>query len=142
MMKKVSVIGIVFVILGILIAAGPHSIFHVCSSSMAVCNKTADVEIYIGLSIVLEGILIFFIRNFAARLIFSIAGIISGLFTILVPTVIVGVCANPNMACNRTTRPALIILGSFTILFSIIYIIYLIVNRKKYLEEGMATDEK
>lgn len=141
-MKKVSVMGIVLIIIGVLVAAGPHSIFHVCNSSMAACNKTADVEIYIGLSIVLEGILIFFIRNFAARLIFSIAGIISGLFTILVPTVIVGTCANPNMACNLRTKPALIILGSFTILFCIIYIIYIIIKRKKHLEEGMMADEK
>ena len=34
-----------------------------------------------------------------------------GIFVILLPTTLIGVCSNPDMTCNSTMKPALILMG-------------------------------
>jgi hypothetical protein len=60
------------------------------------------------------GILNFLNKRKESQRSLSIMGMLTGAFVILIPTVLIGVCANPMMLCNMVMRPLLILFGSLT----------------------------
>lgn len=146
-MKKNIILGSILIILGLLIAVGPQTIFPVCgakantekSQSMSenmnmssegnngatamspkkmACNYTAKAEIGAGVLIAVFGILFLVLKEDKTKLGIGIASALQGILVILYPTVLTGVCGSVHMGCNAVTRPALVILGVITLLIS------------------------
>ena len=167
-MKNRIIFGIIFIVLGALIALGPQTIFPVCgihaseqsavqgseqagmpmSSQMAdsaseenstssampmvmKCRTSAKAELPVGIAIAVLGVLIIVSRSVKGRIGLSIASALGGLFALLVPTVLIGVCASEQMRCRVLTLPALIILSILVIFVSVVNIVYLFKSGKK-----------
>jgi hypothetical protein len=76
------------------------------------CHWTAIAEIGMAVPIGAIGILTFLGKRKEPRRSLGLMGIILGAFVILIPTALIGVCANPTMLCNMIMRPLLILSGT------------------------------
>lgn len=158
-MRNRLIIGVFFIVLGLILAFGPITIFPVCGistnkegeemqmenseskvqdSSMSVtmsssmkCHWTARALLGIGVSIAIQGILILLISSCAIRLGITIGIGLNGILGIVIPTWLIGVCASSKMACQELTLPALIIISSFILVGSIINGVFLHQKLKK-----------
>jgi hypothetical protein len=75
------------------------------------CHWTAQSEIAVaGPMLVVGGLMGFSKRRDTLRAL-SILGIVLGVFAILIPTYLVGVCASFEMLCNSLMKPILIFGG-------------------------------
>ena len=121
MKKKVS--EILIIILSLLAAIGPKTIFPVCNGAMKMrCQDTAQAELIVGLLAACIGAGLIFVAKKKIRLILLALAVVSGIFIILIPTALVGVCGSPMMHCVTVTRPALIVTGTLLILVSAVSI--------------------
>ena len=121
MKKKGLIWAVAYLVLGLLIAIGPQTIFKVCKSGgdmVMPCFYTARAEIVVGAVIAVLGIALYFLRSGLAKVITGILILISSIAAFLIPTVIIGVCDSPHMHCNAVTRPALIVLSSLTFIIA------------------------
>lgn len=84
------------------------------------CWYTGKWEITVGSIIFLLGLLLIFLKNNKAGIGLLAAAFVSGVFVLLIPTVLVGVCGNIHMDCHVLTLPALIIFSGATILTSLV----------------------
>ena len=124
-MKFPKVIALLETACGVLVAATPF-VLPVCQGLLLTttgktvpmrCYYTGQTEIAVGLLLAFAGILAFaFGRQVEARGALNALVLALGAVVILIPTVILGTCASPDMACNIGTKPALILLGSATML--------------------------
>lgn len=81
------------------------------------CHWTAQAEIALGALVAIVGLLIFAFANQAeTRGTLHTVVLALGAVVILIPTVIIGTCADPSHTCNIGMRPALLLLGSATML--------------------------
>lgn len=122
-MKAKHVIGALILLLGVLIAIGPFTIFPVCgvtSGGDAMmpmrCLGTAKAELAAGGLITLLGILLLVLKSGRARLWLSLLAVLAGAAAFLIPNVLVGVCGSVHMACRALTLPALSVLSAFTVI--------------------------
>lgn len=115
-------IGISLLILGALIAIGPWTIFPVCDHSEMVmkCYYTALASIVVGSLIFLVGILLLLAKRAETKIALGALGAGLGVWTALIPTALIGVCEMDTMNCVQQTAPALIALGTITLLASIV----------------------
>jgi hypothetical protein len=125
--KNRLITGVPFIILGLLIAIGPQTLFKVCAHTEKImkCYWTSRAEIGIGALILISGILIIASKSREARISVSILTLFTSIFAILVPAVLIGGCGMDTMACRSTTFPALYVLNSISIIISILNVIYL-----------------
>ena len=82
-----------------------------CGGAPMVCHWTAQAELGAGGLIAVLGALLLLSGKEQVRLGLALAGIPAGLLAILIPNVLVGVCASPHAACHSLTLPALTVLG-------------------------------
>jgi len=122
---SIAIVGIILVTVGILIAVGPWTLFPVCEAGdpplyvitqanktlPMPCGYTARAELGVGSLISMGGIGLMLTTTPSSRRVFGFIGIGLGAFAILLPTSIIGVCANLTHNCVLETRPALILLG-------------------------------
>jgi hypothetical protein len=104
------------------------------------CQKTSSVDGIIGIVIAIFGIAYIAIPK--AQKALSAAVIAGGVFTALVPAVIVGVCAAPHMHCHSISSPVLQITGIVIALVGIANSIYLLnrsITRQETLNESNHT---
>lgn len=169
-MKNRLIVGVLFIVLGALVAAGPFTIFPVCGEGLTsdsggmghsmdgkeathavdaaateeiavvegsamsmpmACHYTAVTELYVGIGIAAIGGLMIVINKKLVRARLSVLLGVAGIFAMLVPTVLVGVCGSAKMECHALTLPALIIVSAIVIAFSGINAIYLFKADKK-----------
>lgn len=153
-MKNKLVSGIVFFALGLLIALGPQAIFPVCripdfgeevtksgseksggisehnmenmegTTSMK-CHWTASAELGVGLLIAFEGFLLTLFDSRQTRFGLNAAIGLSGILSLLFPTILIGVCSSTRMNCRSLTLPALVIFSGSVIVCSVMNGIYL-----------------
>ena len=116
---------VVVIILGLLAAIGPRTIFPVCpvGDMKMRCYSTASAELATGLIGAAVGIALLLTGRKKIRIILSVFEFIIGLIIVLIPTVIVGVCGNAMMHCVSVTKPALIVTGIFDALVSLVLIL-------------------
>ena len=130
MMKRI--IGIIFTVLGLLIALGPQLLFKVCpvmDDMFMKCHWTARAEIGVGAFIAILGIaLILFIAS-KIRLALAIGILLSGVHALLIPHVLIGGCPMPSMPCRKIAIPAITVISILLIIGSGFYTVYL--SRKK-----------
>lgn len=113
-MKKLNfVFAVIFVVLGALVAAAPYSFAHVCEVGEKImkCHWTARVELFIGLSIAVLGLLKFLSSDASFQLGLNFGILINALGVLLTPTVLIGVCGMKKMHCHAVTKPTLIVFG-------------------------------
>ena len=113
-MKKVNVIfASIFVVLGALVAIAPYSFAHVCEAGEKVmkCHWTARIELFLGLSIAILGLLKLISSDTKYQLGLNAGIFVNTIGAILTPTVLIGVCGMKNMHCASVTKPVLIVFG-------------------------------
>lgn len=84
------------------------------------CHWTGQAEVALAGPLFLTGSLLAFNRRKETLRNLSLLGAVLGGFVILLPTALIGVCANPDMVCNAVMKPSLILMGSLVVVLSLI----------------------
>lgn len=79
------------------------------------CHWTAESAMIASVPLALLGGFLIFSKRRETRIVLSVLGVVLGIFLILLPTALIGVCAMPDMICNAVMRPTLILTGILTI---------------------------
>jgi hypothetical protein len=83
------------------------------------CHWSAAGELGLGFPLLALGAVLFFSRQAETRRALGILGVVLGLIVVLIPTVLIGVCASLEMLCNSIMKPALILAGSLVMVVSV-----------------------
>ncbi|MBQ7901798.1 MAG: DUF4418 family protein [Clostridia bacterium] len=128
-MRKKSFIGVVIVVLGLLIAIGPFSLFHVCRPDdpemYMRCYWTARSELGIGLVIGILGLLTAILPSGKTAIGLNFGALLNGIVAFLIPNFLIGVCEGEHMHCHAVSLPALSILSVILVVVAIINIVYI-----------------
>jgi hypothetical protein len=87
------------------------------------CHWTAIAEIAMAVPLVGVGAVTAVSKRKESRRILAGLGILLGIFVILLPTALIGVCASADMLCNSVMKPTLILSGILIIAISIVSLI-------------------
>ncbi len=79
------------------------------------CHWTGRAELGLGLPLLAVGVTMFFSRRRESRRNLGIVGVTLGVVTILLPTILIGVCNSPDMPCHSIMQPALTLMGILVI---------------------------
>jgi hypothetical protein len=102
-----------------------------------ICHWTAEAEIALAVSLLAVGALLTFSRGRETLRALSIIGMVLGVFVILLPTNLIGVCLGPDMLCNMIMKPTLIFSGA--LITSASAVVFLIIRREA--AEAAAIDQ-
>lgn len=132
-MKRRVLDSLPLIALGLVIALGPQLFFKVCDTSEKVmkCFWTGRTELGIGVVIAILGLLLLVFRSPSVRLGLVIGVFLVSILSVLVPTVLIGVCGMATMQCRVHTLPSLIVSGILTAVVSVIHGIVLVGDIKK-----------
>lgn len=75
------------------------------------CHWTGRAELVAAVPLLALGAIMVPTRRRETLRALSILGMLTGALVILLPTTLIGVCANPDMLCSMVMRPALILAG-------------------------------
>lgn len=126
MKQKITSIGTILV--GALLAFGPQLLFRPCPTTEKVmkCFYSCRALIAIGLIVLLTGVLELLSKEAESLRFLVIIGIAACILSIMVPTVLIGCCMKPEMACKVVTFPithalsaAGIVLQALSMIFSV-----------------------
>lgn len=78
------------------------------------CAWTSQASLATAVPLFILGGLVFSSKRKETLRALSILGLAGGLFLILLPTALIGVCASPDMICNSVMKPTLILTGILT----------------------------
>jgi hypothetical protein len=92
------------------------------------CLWSARGALAVGVSLAVAGALLFFARRKETRRALAIVSALLGLFTILLPTTLIGTCASDAAVCNTTMKPIMLAAGGLALAASVII---LVVNELK-----------
>lgn len=120
-MLRKSFIAVPQIVLGMLIAVAPQTFARVCAvkEMPMACHYTAQAALGIGTVIAVLAVIGFFVND-GVRSGLDIANAVLGVFVVLVPTVLIGVCKGAMMHCHMVTMPLLIVLGVLLAVTSLI----------------------
>jgi uncharacterized membrane protein YkvI len=79
------------------------------------CHWTGQAELGLGLPLVAIGLVMIFSRSKESRRVLGITGMSLGGVAILLPTMLIGVCMNPDMPCVSIMKPAEVLAGTLVI---------------------------
>ena len=105
MKNKIMSIGTI--VLGLLLSAGPQFLFKPCPTTekFMKCFWSCKALIVVGAILALVGLLQLIAKEAKSRKALSVIGLALAISAILIPTVIIGGCAKPEMACKILTFP-------------------------------------
>ena len=105
MKNKITAIGTM--IMGALLALGPQFLFRPCPTTekFMKCFWSCKALIVVGAVLALIGLLQLLSKEAKSRKVLSIVGLALAVCAILIPTVIIGGCVKPEMACKMLTFP-------------------------------------
>jgi len=83
------------------------------------CHWTAIAEIAMAVPLAGVGAVMAVSKRKESRRILAGLGIVLGIFVILLPTALIGVCASAEMLCNSVMKPTLILSGILIIAISL-----------------------
>ena len=133
-MQKKTITGVIIAILGLFIAIGPFTLFHVCRPDdpemYMRCYWTARTELGLGIEILILGLLTAILKSGRTKIGLSIAAALNGVLVFLIPNFLIGVCEGKHMHCHAVCLPALSILSAVLIIIAVINIIYLYRNEE------------
>lgn len=122
-MKKPWTNAVFYLIAGVFLAVGPHTLFRVCDTSEKIMKcwwATVAVNVLGGL-IAIGGVITLLTGAVSAVNLYSTA---AGVAAILIPSVLIGGCSKETMACRALTFPAVYFISAAVILFGIGSLIY------------------
>lgn len=96
------------------------------------CLWTARAEMGMGALGLLVGILLVISRNLESRRFLSLCAFVLGIFVILFPTTLIGVCRNPEMSCVSIMKPVLLLTGFVTVASGIIGLVWNLAKKESY----------
>jgi hypothetical protein len=79
------------------------------------CHWTAMAAPAVAVPLLILGGLMFFSRRRETLPALSLLGAVLGIFAILLPTYLIGVCASDEMLCNIEMKPTMIFSGAVTL---------------------------
>ena len=105
MKQKITSIGTLIV--GLLLAVGPQFIFKPCPTTekFMKCFWSCKALIVVGAVIAIIALLQLIAKEKESKKLLSVAALALLVSAILIPTVIIGGCAKPEMACKMLTFP-------------------------------------
>ena len=98
------------------------------------CHWTAIAEIGMAVPLALVGVFNLTSKRKETFRNLNLLSAVLGVFVILFPTVLIGVCANPMMSCNMIMRPTLILAGTLVIGASLVTL----VSSRNFIEPAAA----
>ncbi len=125
-----KIIGAVLIVLSLIIAIVP--MFTDCQSQGRVivlengktipmkCHWSGVAELVVAVPLLVLGVMDIVSRNLLVFRYLSILGIVLGIFIIVIPTNLIGVCPNPEMLCSSVMRPILILAGILVVVANVI----------------------
>jgi hypothetical protein len=125
-----KVLGVFLVVLALV--AGISPMFSDCQSQGRTlevmgkpvamkCHWAGVSELVAALPLGVLGIVgVVGVRRKETRRVMSITGGVLGMLIVLLPTQLIGVCANPDMICNLVMRPVLTLAGGLTMVVSLV----------------------
>ncbi len=125
-----KIIGAVLIVLTLVIIIVP--MFTDCQSQGRVivlengktipmkCHWSGLAELVVAVPLFVLGVMDIINRNFLVFRYLSILGIVLGIFIILIPTNLIGVCTNPEMLCSSVMRPILVLSGILVVVANLI----------------------
>lgn len=138
-MKKRTFAGVIIIILGLLVAIGPYTLFHVCrpeNPGMHMsCYYTARAELGLGIVISILGLLAAVSASRALGAGLNIAVALNSVLVFLVPNFLIGVCGGEHMHCRAAALPALNILSIVLFIVSAGSLILAVRNKRKIKNE-------
>lgn len=84
------------------------------------CHWTARAEIALSVPLLLCGVSMLLTRRKDLWRPQALMTVVLGVFIILLPTVLIGVCARPDMVCRALMKPALILAGGLTVALGVL----------------------
>lgn len=87
------------------------------------CLWSARGALAVGISLVVAGGLLYFARRKETRRALGIVSALLGLFTVLLPTTLIGTCGSSAAVCNTTMKPIMLAAGGLTVAASIVLLI-------------------
>ena len=84
------------------------------------CHWTAIAEIAMAVPLAGVGAVTAVSKRKESRRILAGLGAVLGIFVILLPTYLIGVCASADMLCNSVLKPTLILAGTLIIAISLV----------------------
>jgi hypothetical protein len=129
--RQVNGIGALLILLGVVIALTSWVIFPVCemhglyvetkagATLPMPCGYTARAETAIGALIVVAGGLLIARNTPETRQAVGIFSAACGIFVILFPTILTGMCRIADHPCRQLTQPALEILGIAVVIIGV-----------------------
>lgn len=122
-MKKIIFPLLICVIGGLLFFA-PFGFAHVCfakpDGGFMKCHWMGEAVRMLGGLIAASGCIFFIFKQ--ARFGIAFYNIGTGLCLILLETIVIGTCKNPNMACNIYAKPVILLLALILIAVNLLYI--------------------
>ncbi len=73
------------------------------------CHWTGRAELGLSIPLLVVGVMMRFAKRKQSRRILGIVAALLGVVAIMFPTVLIGVCMNPDMSCVSTMKPALLL---------------------------------
>jgi hypothetical protein len=116
-----KIIGAVLIVLSLVVAIVP--MFTDCQSQGRAivlengktipmkCHWSGLAELVVAVPLFVLGVMDIINRNLLVFRYLSIMGMVLGIFIILIPTNLIGVCISPEMLCSSVMRPILILAG-------------------------------
>lgn len=95
------------------------------------CLWTARAEIGMGVLLLAVGIFLFISRTLESRRVLSVLVLILGIFVLLLPTTLIGICINPDMPCVVLMKPILLLIGVVTGALGIVATAWNFTNKSK-----------
>lgn len=83
------------------------------------CHWTGIAEIAVAVPLLAAGVLLFISKRKESRMVLSVLAAVLGLFAVLLPSMLIGVCTGP-MLCNLVMSPVLILCGILAMVAGVI----------------------
>jgi hypothetical protein len=143
-------IGIFFMLLALAIGVVPQ--FTNCSAQGRAielpggrtipmkCHWTAMAAPAVAVPLLIVGGLMFFSRRRETVLALSLLGAVLGVFAILLPTYLIGVCASDEMLCNIEMKPTMIFSGAVTLGSGLVGLVLAGKTRSRRFTEASGSD--
>lgn len=142
--KMNKTMGILLIVLALVIGIVPlftdclaHGRTLTTDTGMSIpmkCHWTALAEIGVAVPLALVGLFNITSKRKETLQTINTLGLALGVMTILFPTVLIGVCKNPDMPCHMIELPALILSGILVIVAGLVAL----VNSRSFIESGSA----
>ena len=134
-MKNRVVIGLIYIVGGILTGLIPKVLLPVCDSEemKMACYYTGQAAVGLGIAISVLGLIFLLGKEKSFRSGISIAQLLFAILVLLNPLALTGLCKMETMQCRVQTLPGFIVTAILLAVVSIVNVLYL--NQKETKDE-------